>query len=334
MYEPLNEERNSRLKRLFPDPDFDELYDFSALHKAILGLSAESIDHAIRNSSSTINDGDRFGRSPLFWAVWRGDQNAAELLLAKQAHVNELNHIGSSPLTAAAISGKEESIKLLLQGGADPTLKNQLGATAIHYVVQNGEQKSSHQILESLIDAGTDVNEQCVFGTSLCLAAEHGSLEQINFLINHGADPSICENSGHNPLSIAILSGQRLISKALLDHNADHVGSIIDFGTFIHLVAGQADIESLRMLLDYRLKPRNINVKNQKGLTPRQVALKREDIDVEWSDLFMRFLENLDKDMPPQNQGIEGNETSSSRPAVDWESSDDEFVDAVDRIEG
>lgn len=342
---------------LFPDPDFDELYEFSALHKVILGLEAESTSEAVNTNALIINDGDRFGRTALSWAAGRRDQETIELLLSRQAHVDQSNHMGSSPLIIAATSGDKECIKILLRAGANATLKNQLGATALHYVVQHTEQYGDNlQILESLIDAGTNINEQCIFGTPLCIAAEHGSLEQVNFLMSRGADQNIRESLGHNPLSIAILSGQHSISKALLDRNGDHTGSILDFSTFMHLIARQADTESLQILLNYRLKPRNINTKNLEGHTPIEVAFKRKDVDAQWRDLFTQFLKSIDEDIPPQNQESElaeysvewpratapgraavfesvDGENSSCQTAVQSESSDDEFVDAMQVME-
>ena len=129
----------------------------------------------------------------------------------------------------------------------------------------------------------------------------------------------------------------------------------------MHLVADQADIGTLQLLLGSRLKARDINVKNKEGLTPLQVGLKRKNVDAEWRDLFIQFLRSIDQDitmshrgtvpagepssewpaeLPGPASGEGGLETDvtetvslSSQTAVDSGSSDDEFADAVQVME-
>ena len=348
-YEPFNVECNSRLASLFPDPDFDELYEFSSLHKRVLRLEDGSVDSF--DCVSILNDGDRFRRSPLFWAMWRGDQEMIELLLAQEACVDQLNHIGTSPLMLAAASADTASMEALLRAGADARLKNQLGATALHYVIQNSAQhRDSLNIIGSLLDAGSDPNGQCIVGTPLCIAANYGTSEQVELLINRGAKQSSSEKEGHNALSIATQLNRHAIMGALLEHGADHMGTLLDSRTFMHLVAQQANTASLQILLNHRLEARYINVKDKDGLTPLEVGFKREDVDTEWRDLFMQFLRSIDKNIPPQHREPpppraysfqwprdipssgrteEADEALDNDTAVGSESSDDEFFDAT-----
>ena len=346
---------------LFPDPDFDELYDFNPIHKAILGLGADPIESVIYRELSSINKTDRFGRSPLNWAATQDDEASTKLLLSRKAQIDQPNHIGSSPLMQAAHFGKYKSFRILLQHGADPALKNQFGMTALHYLMQSKSDSGRvTEMAESLLDAGSDINAANIIGqTPLASAVYHGASKCVELLIGRGADTDICTNDGHSPLSLAVRQNRHSILKALLDCGNDHLGSLLDSGTFMHLVARQADVETLRLLLNYRLKPRNVNVKNKEDLTPTEVMYKRKDRDAEWTNLFEKFLDSVDDalstlgrepemareyayqwpiDLPtsqPEEQVTElaSTDTASSQTAVDTEpSSEDEFVDAMQNV--
>lgn len=76
-------ERREGMKSLFPNPDLDELYEFSLLHKIVLGLiSGHSVESLMRMDPNQIDMPDSTGRTPLFWAVIRGDSGATQQLLS------------------------------------------------------------------------------------------------------------------------------------------------------------------------------------------------------------------------------------------------------------
>ena len=363
LYDTTHEEYSSRLTVLFPDPDFDGLYEFSEVHKAVLGLEtgADPVEHVVWREPSIINKTDRFGRSPLSWAAMQGNEETVELLLSLKAQVDQPNQIGSSPLMQAAHFGKLGSVRRLLDAGADPSRKNKFGMTALHYLMQSKtEAHCFAEMAESLLDAGSDINAVNAIGeTPLASAVYTGASNGVELLINRGANLDVCINGGHSPLSIAVQQNRHSILKALLECGRDHLDSLLQFGTFMHLVAHQADAETLRLLLDYRLKPRDINIRDREGLTAFQVGARRENQVPEWSGLFEQFLYSIDRDTPtpvrdpepaPEysfqwpmelvisetaEQVIEDTNTelSSSLTAIDSESSsEDEFVDAVQRI--
>ena len=341
---------------LFPDPNLEELYELNAVHKAVVGLEDDTIEQIISCEPYLINKSDRFGRSPLTWAVMRGAEDIIDLLLSSRAQVDQVNNLGSSPLMIAAVQGRVGPMKMLLEAGAVATLGNQMGLTALHYLLQSAIEPSRHiQALEDLLEAGSDINAQSTTGeTPLYIASEHGRLAQVEFLICRGADQRICEHEGNNPLSIAVQANRYAIAKSLLDRGGDHLGPILSVGTFVHLVAYRANVDILRLLLNHRLEPREINIKNDEGLMPRQVGFKRNDTNAEWKDLFLRFLKSINQDLPHEEREsarpysyelpkeialeeaateISSSETSTNLTAVDSESSEDEFMDAVDSID-
>lgn len=286
---------------MFPDPDFEDLYGFITLHKAVLGLTNDTLDQILSNDPCAIDTTDQLGRSALSWAARRGDCDAIDFLLSHGARVNQVNQWGNSPLMIAASEGRFDCVSMLLRAGANATSPNRFGVTALHAVAQSGPQPLTREpmdyAIECLLDAGSDLNAKCDEGIVPLLQAVYcGEVETVESLLAHGADHDIQDITGYNALSAALRNKRHEILKLLLRRGADHTGCLADFGTLTHLIAQVADVQTLRLLISHRLKPRDINTK-YKGLTPLEVAFKREDIDAEWRDLFVQFLKSIDKNM-------------------------------------
>lgn len=58
-----------KLKSLFTTPDFDDLYSFTHLHKAILGLEGYSLSDKHFAIPNDVDLADTDGRTPLWWAA-------------------------------------------------------------------------------------------------------------------------------------------------------------------------------------------------------------------------------------------------------------------------
>ena len=340
-------EWKAQMKMLFPDPDFEELYEFSALHRSVIGIEDEPVDQVVYAYPSIVDQKDSLGRTPLMWAAYRGEIEKLEILLSLQAKVDLEDNIGQTALSYAIIGKRWTCIEALLRVAA---IKNPVGTSLLHILAES-DATSSHdlQIIQTLLDARLRVNETNALGrTVLRCAAYWATPELVEYLIDHGANLCLRSYSGPNALSDALKGNRSDNMKVLLEHGADHNSSLPDFGTFLHLVAARADSENLRVLLDYRLKPRDINVKNKEGLTPLQVGFRRENINAEWRDLFVQFLKSVDQDsvstypdpLPARTPSAKlksacgvGNRSTSGQTTDHASHSDDEFEDAVEVIE-
>ncbi len=99
---------------------------------------------------------------------------------------------GDGPLETAAANEDLRMIKLLLSQKADPN-RSGSGTPAIVRAAEQG----SREILDELLRAGADVNDQDPEGkTALIEASQKGNLEMARYLISKGADPNLASQRG------------------------------------------------------------------------------------------------------------------------------------------
>ncbi|MGY2373143.1 ankyrin repeat domain-containing protein [Pseudomonas sp. SDO524_S393] len=73
-------------------------------------------------------------------------------------------------------------------------------------------------ITDALLNAGFPVNSRTGAGyTALVLATYHGDLEEVNLLLQAGADPCIPDNGGNSALMGALFKGEMQVAQRLLD---------------------------------------------------------------------------------------------------------------------
>lgn len=344
-----NEWRES-LKALFPKPDLEESYQFSTLHKAVLGLSHRSIENVLDEDRAQIDEVDCFGRTALSWAVFRHDSQAVGTILSYEPDCSRADNAGDTPLSyASRISTSCLELLLKMTTRADLEWRHKISkgtllhGAIINYTVENT--RLGFERVKMLVDAGVNVNARSNTGWT---ALFHGIYPQkdfaelLSYLIRQGADPSICSKQGHNALSYAVQRNCHALIEILLHEHVDHTGRVEEHRTFMHLVAEFADTRSLELLAQGDLQRRNTNVKNIVGLTPTQVALKRQDTDDKWKIAFFTFLKNIDQEIAPVSSvsetsrlALDGSERLQEVKA-DWAESDDEndaeaeFVDALE----
>ena len=92
-------------------------------------------------------------RTPLHWAVTRGNQNLVKLFLEKNALVNSQDANGDSPLHTAASNGFFDITKLLVRKGSNVNLQNREGRAPLFLGVKNKQK----QLIEVLIENEADV---------------------------------------------------------------------------------------------------------------------------------------------------------------------------------
>ena len=306
-------EWQEELKLLLPAPDFNELFSFTPLHKAVLGLSSQALDAIIQADPLVLDETDSSGRTALAWACYRGDAEATKMLLSHGADCNRRDKEELSPLSFAA-KRSLQCAELLLKAGADVNVLSLTGLNFLHRTVStHGLASEGLQLAKLFVQAGIDVNSITASvgcETPLILAQ---TPEIARYLLEQGADPNTYDSSGNNALSRATLRNQHEMVEFLLQEHFDHTINLLHYGKFVHLAAQHGDTETIRLLAQGNLKPRDINVKNKAGLTPVQLAMQRKNVDHKWREYFWDFLRSIDEDQPHSSGAHPPSRTSGVR---------------------
>lgn len=161
----------------------------------------------------------------LLTAVFRGNAQNAESLLAAGVSPNFRNGDGQTLLSIAMQFKRLEVIKLLLLHGADPN-----GAlngprdnrTPLQYAAQNGDLG----LAAALIQAHADVDAKGPSGLTavhFAIGQEEGDavhLDMLHVLLDGGADPNARDAYGASPMDRATLHGSTDAVAILLAHGA------------------------------------------------------------------------------------------------------------------
>lgn len=123
--------------------------DESPLMLAALKGNIDAVQALIARNA----DVNKTGWAPLHYAASAGSSQHTQiiaLLLEHHAYIDATSPNGTTPLMMAAHYGSTASVQLLLDEGADPTLKNQLGLTAIDFALRVSRAESAAKIAEAI----------------------------------------------------------------------------------------------------------------------------------------------------------------------------------------
>ena len=135
--------------------------------------------------------------TPLLTAIYHGDVQAVDRLIAAGANVRAANREGVTPLSMACLDGDLPIIDRLLRAGADPKEHGPNGETPLMFAARNGRV----DVIKRLVAAGADVNaREALRGTTaLMWAAEQRHPEAVKALLAARADPGIASGPAGLP---------------------------------------------------------------------------------------------------------------------------------------
>ena len=192
------------------------------------------------DKGADVNHKNKYGWTPLHYAVAFYRKEIVELLLSHQANISAQNKDGYTPLHLITqdiksnqkyfsenyiarevnnnninINTKFSILKLIFDNNAKIDVTNNDGYTALHFSAQ----QLHSNIIEFLLHKGADINKQAASDgrTPLMLAAkETDSLPVIELLIANGADIGIVDKQGLQAHRIAINSGNQEVGWKLI----------------------------------------------------------------------------------------------------------------------
>ena len=135
--------------------------------------------------------------TPLHWAVYRGDVQEVDRLIARGANVRAATREGVTPLAMACQYGNLPIVERLVKAGSDPKERGPNGETMLMFAARNG----NVALIRRLVAAGVDVNarEELRGTTALMWAAEQRHPDAVTALLAAGADPGIASGPAGLP---------------------------------------------------------------------------------------------------------------------------------------
>eukprot|EP01083_Nonionella_stella_P043258 116725_1 len=223
------------------------------------------VQHMLSIDEVLINAPDRYNNNAFMMAVAHRDNDIAMMLLDHsdkmekkgiQHGIVDVNHVddgGNSALHDAAVNNNHEMIDALIQRNIDTDLQNSRHETALHIACD----KQHTQTLEILLKNGkANPNLESVLGqTPLMHAINNRYTQGIELLLKYGADANKTnehddDNACATAMYYAIKKKTKKTVSLLLDAGADPTKIDANQQTYLHVVAEEAQDETLGMLFE------------------------------------------------------------------------------------
>lgn len=181
------------------------------------------------------------GVQVLAQAVADGKGSVIRDLVDGGASLGTTGNDGVTMLQLAIYEKKQASFRTLLDLGADPEQAGYRGDTALHTAAK----AASPDYLRWLLEAGVDpdVRNTTTQRTPLMESAAPGLTDQLEMLLDAGADVTLADRSGSTALHRAAITNAIFHVRPLLEAGADPLATVDTGATFQdYLYHGSADI--------------------------------------------------------------------------------------------
>jgi ankyrin repeat protein len=222
----------------------------------------------------------RADASPLYYAAFCGFYDLAEHLIMK--HPDQVNARGGrilSPLPAALYKRHFRVANLLHTHGAVVDVQDDDGRTPLYVASFEGQ----IDIMRWLLDHGADASAPtCYRYTPLSQAASATRLEAVQVLLEHNADIKSQSHDGETPLNAAVRGSfsdgtMIAIMRRLLEHGADPNICDDNHTTPLHRASSYGLLDAARLLLSYGAK---VDEKDKEGMTPFELAASEGHVEM------------------------------------------------------
>ncbi|XP_005108190.1 ankyrin repeat domain-containing protein 42 isoform X2 [Aplysia californica] len=233
----------------------------------------ENCVEALTNNGVSLSARDIRGQTPLHLASAHGHSFCLNTILRSGADVTCVDNLGWTSVHSAAYHGRMGCIQLLLKWGGVPDEVDNNGNIPAHLAAAEGNLPclkflvSNNGNAMSVLSARNDHGE-----TPKDLAQQFykdNILEYINHIEYEQDHPEEDENLSF-PAHVAAYTGDLDHLRMLVENGVVNINERDDKGsTLAHKAAGQGHIRVLQWLIEMGA---NMNITNQAGETPRDVA--------------------------------------------------------------
>lgn len=175
------------------------------------------------------------GSSPLHLASRRGNAELIRLLLRSGAAIGQPDGEGDTPLHHAARQWQTNALRILVNAHSPLNATNRAGHTALRAAVETGVGPN----VELLLKAGAQLKIGSETETLIHVAAERGSVEIINILLQHGLKLDARDSKGRTPFMLAVDAKQWGAMNLLLAKGSDINTVDTNGDTALHLLSVQ-----------------------------------------------------------------------------------------------
>lgn len=186
--------------------------------------------------------------SALHDAINKGELEEVRRLVEGGACVNQLHGMKGTALCAAIAASEQSIAEYLIDVGCDVNALDYDGEPPLILALR----KECFSVVKSLIDESKcDVNnvDPVTKKSALCIAAENGNFDVVNWLVTVGADMSLKDNVQNTALHISVLKKHYDIMKFLVE-NGSPVKCFNQAGsTSVHIAAETGDKKAIEIIV-------------------------------------------------------------------------------------
>ncbi|HVV85853.1 MAG TPA: ankyrin repeat domain-containing protein [Kofleriaceae bacterium] len=164
-----------------------------------------------------VDAADNEGQTALHHAARNGKAALVKLLIARGAAVAAVDKDGDDPLELAAEAGSVETAAALVAAGADVNLATGDGTALDHATLAKDS-----AVAAFLVAHGAKVDD-----SALLVAANQGVVENVAFLLDHGADVgAVTATDQKSAVAVALEAGHADVVKLLLARGASGASAL------------------------------------------------------------------------------------------------------------
>lgn len=222
----------------------------------------------LHGQGAEVNLPDKYGRTPLFYAVWNGNIAMVEHLVIAGAQVHVKDELGGTPISYAVCNQNEQITNILLQNGSEAGVEDDINS-----ILFSAAEKGDEEVIELLLKTkkvGPNAKDR-MNQTPLQWAANGGHLKTVKMLLVKGANPNYKNDKHQTPLLYAVKEGHTDIVRLLLEKEADPNCKDIKHRTPLLYAVKEGYTNIVRLLLDKGADP---NCKDDNHRTPLLYAVK------------------------------------------------------------